>query len=109
MKRRILAAALLATLCGSPLGAQTSNEPTFGEVVEVTIVNVDVYVTDKDGNRVTGLKKEDFSNPVHRDSEAGAGRAVGGGGRAGPGLRLHLVPQPQREGRPRPDFKRPLG
>lgn len=33
---------------------------TFGEVVEVNVVNVEVYVTDKAGNRVTGLRKGDF-------------------------------------------------
>lgn len=60
MKARILAAALLTALCGSPLGAQTATDPRFGEVVEVTVVNVDVYVTDNNGNRVSGLKKEDF-------------------------------------------------
>ncbi|MEA2694208.1 MAG: hypothetical protein QOJ16_3595 [Acidobacteriota bacterium] len=30
------------------------------EVVDVSVVNVDVYVTDKKGNRVTGLVKDDF-------------------------------------------------
>ncbi|HTQ79928.1 MAG TPA: VWA domain-containing protein, partial [Thermoanaerobaculia bacterium] len=30
------------------------------EVVDVSVVNVDVYVTDKQGNRVTGLTKNDF-------------------------------------------------
>lgn len=32
----------------------------FGEVVEVNVVNVEVYVTDKNGNRVTDLHKGDF-------------------------------------------------
>lgn len=32
----------------------------FTEVVQVNVVNVDVYVTDKDGNPVTGLTKDDF-------------------------------------------------
>jgi VWFA-related protein len=35
--------------------------PGFGEVVEVNVVNVEIYATDKDGNRVSGLKKEDFT------------------------------------------------
>jgi VWFA-related protein len=88
VKSRILAAALLATLCGFPLGAQTSSEPSFGEVVEVTVVNVDVYVTDKDGNRVTGLKKEDFvvledGKPVQiTNFEAVQGRAAPAGSAA---------------------------
>jgi len=34
--------------------------PTLGESIEVSIVNVDVFVTDRDGQRVHGLKKEDF-------------------------------------------------
>ncbi len=32
----------------------------FGESLDVTVVNVDVYVTDKKGNRVSGLTKDDF-------------------------------------------------
>jgi VWFA-related protein len=34
--------------------------PSFGEAVEVNLVNVDVYATDKSGNRVTDLKRGDF-------------------------------------------------
>jgi VWFA-related protein len=34
--------------------------PVFGEQIEVRVVNVEVMVTDKDGNRVTGLKPSDF-------------------------------------------------
>jgi len=34
--------------------------PHLGESIEVSIVNVDVFVTDRDGRRVHGLKKEDF-------------------------------------------------
>ena len=54
---------LLAT---QPLIAQEaeSGEPllegVFVESVDVNIVNVDVYVTDKKGNRITGLTKDDF-------------------------------------------------
>lgn len=32
----------------------------FVDTVEVRVVNVDVYVTDKKGNRVTGLTRDDF-------------------------------------------------
>lgn len=32
----------------------------FGESVDVNVVNVEVFVTDKDGNRVRGLKQDDF-------------------------------------------------
>lgn len=34
--------------------------PSFGATVEVNVVNVDVYATDKSGQRVTDLKKGDF-------------------------------------------------
>lgn len=32
----------------------------FGEAVDVNVVNVEVYVTDKDGQRIRGLKEDDF-------------------------------------------------
>ena len=34
--------------------------PRAGETLEVSIVNVDVFVTDKNGDRVRGLTKDDF-------------------------------------------------
>lgn len=34
--------------------------PTLGETIEVSIVNVDVFVTDRSGKRVQGLTKNDF-------------------------------------------------
>ena len=39
--------------------AQTNEEP-FIDIVNVNVVNVDVYVTDKQGRSVTGLTREDF-------------------------------------------------
>src|SRR5215213_136844 len=48
--------AVPAVLSSAPLAAQ----PGFGEVVEVNVVNVDVYVTGKDGKPVAGLGKADF-------------------------------------------------
>lgn len=59
MKLRIFAVALLTILGGTTLRAQTQ-ELTFGEAVEVNVVNVDVYVSDKNGNRITDLQKSDF-------------------------------------------------
>jgi VWFA-related protein len=41
--------------------APPSVPTSFGDTVDVNVVNVEVYVTDKDGHRVPGLKKEDFS------------------------------------------------
>jgi len=42
---------------GAPL---ESIDGVFLDTVDVNIVNVDVYVTDKKGNRITGLTKDDF-------------------------------------------------
>jgi VWFA-related protein len=55
--------ALLATCVPAALAAPPAPPAapqTFGEVVEVNVVNVDVYATGKAGNRVTGLRKGDF-------------------------------------------------
>jgi len=54
-----IAAGLIALLpaLASPATAQ---QDRFGEAVDVSVVNVDVYVTDKDGRPVTGLRKDDF-------------------------------------------------
>lgn len=42
-------------------GQQAGGQPEiFVDSVEVSVVNVEVYVTDKQGNRVTGLTKDDF-------------------------------------------------
>lgn len=57
--RRVTAVAtfLLSTLL---LVAQPAPMPTAGETIEVSIVNVDVFVTDRQGNRVRGLTAADF-------------------------------------------------
>jgi VWFA-related protein len=60
------AALSLAALLALPLAAAAPPSPpaapaeTFFESVDVSVVNVEVYVTDRDGKRVQGLKKEDF-------------------------------------------------
>lgn len=62
MPRLPLSLALLA-LAGwlAPLGAQSPPAPsTFAESVDVRVVNVDVVVTDRDGQPVQGLAREDF-------------------------------------------------
>jgi VWFA-related protein len=53
---------MLTAVLAPALAAQTPPAASsFGGLVEVNVVNVDVYVTDRDGSRVTGLKKEDFA------------------------------------------------
>ena len=59
------------------------NTPIFGEEVDVRVVNVEVVVTDKQGNRVTGLSPKDFrlrvdgkDVPVQYFSEVHEGQAV---------------------------------
>ena len=59
VRRLALALALLSTLTGAT--PKRPQIPTLGETIEVNIVNVDVIVTDKDGNRVRGLAKSDFT------------------------------------------------
>jgi VWFA-related protein len=55
MKLAIAASALLAA---SPAAPQA--RPTLAETVEVDVVNVDVHVSDKKGNPVSGLTQDDF-------------------------------------------------
>jgi len=50
-------ALLLALLAAAP---QQPQIPSIGETIEVSIVNVDVFVTDAAGNRVHGLTRNDF-------------------------------------------------
>ena len=54
----LLLSAWTPVFSASPPAAPAA--PSFGEVVEVNVVNVDVYATDKDGHRITGLGKDDF-------------------------------------------------
>ena len=54
---------LALAACGAALAAKppaAPAPPAFGEAVEVNVVNVDVYATDKSGDRVTDLRKGDF-------------------------------------------------
>ncbi len=72
-----LAALLAATLgawpaAASPQGGADEDRaaegtPAFGEVVDVQLVNVEVWVTDRQGNPVTGLGADDFE--VREDGE----------------------------------------
>lgn len=56
--RRLYSFLACAVLTLSTAAAQPPSE--FGEVIDVRVVNVEVVVTDKDGNRVQGLKPADF-------------------------------------------------
>ncbi len=64
----ILPLLLLAALgCALPAGAQTSGEAASGEpsdtvfeTIQVAIVNLEVFVSDRHGNPVTGLTRDDF-------------------------------------------------
>lgn len=65
------------------LAEQESPPPVFGEELEVRVVNFEVVVTDRKGNRVSGLKPEDFrlrvdgkEVPVEYFTEVKEGRAV---------------------------------
>jgi VWFA-related protein len=60
-----LAMATAALAAQAPPAAAPANEPlqptpTFGERIEVRVVNVEVVVTDRQGNRVPGLAASDF-------------------------------------------------
>src|SRR6266545_4474848 len=62
MVRTTLALLLLAAL---PSAAQTPpedtrSEETFFESIDVQVVNVEVFVTDRQGHRVSGLTRDDF-------------------------------------------------
>ncbi|HVR28569.1 MAG TPA: VWA domain-containing protein, partial [Thermoanaerobaculia bacterium] len=55
-----LFAALSGLLLAAPVTTQESRAPGLSETIEVDLVNVDVYATDKKGNPVTDLGEGDF-------------------------------------------------
>jgi VWFA-related protein len=59
MVKRTAAVLLAAFLAVAPLTAQTQL-PQLGETIDVSIVNVDVIVTDRRGNHIRGLTAADF-------------------------------------------------
>jgi VWFA-related protein len=59
MPTRPTAVLLVAFLAVGPVTAQTPI-PQLGETIEVSIVNVDVIVTDRRGNHIRGLTAADF-------------------------------------------------
>ncbi len=88
----VLAAAGPATVAGQ---SQDADRPSFSEVVDVQLVNVEVWVSDNRGRPVTGLGPDDFEvredgDPVTIDffnevTDAVAARPVGEPGDPGPG------------------------
>lgn len=65
--RSFLPLVLFSLLLPAHAGAQgaqetqeKNDEPTFYESVDVQVVNLEVFVTDRSGQRVTGLTKDDF-------------------------------------------------
>lgn len=62
MKNLAVALAVLLLALAAPAFAQESERPrgTFGETVEVRVIDVEVVVTDREGRRVVGLTKDDF-------------------------------------------------
>jgi VWFA-related protein len=66
-RRTVVVLALLLVLNGSA-GSLRGQIPSLGETIEVSIVNVDVVVTDSQGKRVQGLTRDDFE--VFEDGKA---------------------------------------
>lgn len=83
LRSLLLTILALIPLLALPAFAQEPAQDIFGEVIEVRVVNLEVVVTDRDGNRVTGLSPEDFeleidgeATPIEFFSEIVGGQAV---------------------------------
>jgi VWFA-related protein len=81
----ILAGLAFPALAQQQSSGPTSAEPTsvFGEQIDVRVVNVEAVVTDKQGNRVTGLGPGDFrlrvdgkEVPIQYFTEVRGGQAI---------------------------------
>jgi VWFA-related protein len=75
-----------ATAQQKPSGQPQAPQSVFGEQIEVRVVNVEAVVTDRQGNRVTGLKPGDFrlevdgkAVPIEYFNEVRGGQAVAPG------------------------------
>lgn len=80
-----LLAFALPALAQQPAAPEPSEEPAsiFGETIDVRVVNVEVVVTDRQGNRVTGLAPGDFrlrvdgkEVPIEYFTEVRGGQAI---------------------------------
>jgi VWFA-related protein len=83
-----LLASLLPAAAQQPRGQAAPQTPqsVFGEQIEVRVVNVEAVVTDRQGNRVTGLKPGDFRLevdgkpvPIEYFNEVRGGQAIAPG------------------------------
>ncbi len=59
---------MMLALAMLPPNIQAQPESIFGEQIEVRVVNLEVVVTDRQGNRVSGLTADDFSLKVDGDN-----------------------------------------
>ncbi len=84
IRYRCILAGLAWMVSSALAGAQGEPaSPSFGESIDVRVVNVEAVVTDRQGHRVTGLKPEDFrlrvdgrEVPVEYFSEVRDGEAL---------------------------------
>lgn len=60
MRARALPAVILFVLSSIASSSFAQQLPSSSEVIDVSIINVDVFVTDKKGNRIHGLTADDF-------------------------------------------------
>jgi VWFA-related protein len=88
---------LVGAWCAAAAAAQEQPPGTFGEIIEVRVVNIEVVVTDRDGVRVPGLQAPDFrlkvdgqEVPIEYFTEVRGGDAIApeapAAGAAPPGL-----------------------
>jgi VWFA-related protein len=88
-----LAATLAVVALSAPRVAAAQEPSPFGETIEVRVVNLEVVVTDRDGNRVQGLAPQDFRLrvdgqvvPIEYFTEVRGGTAVEGPAAGTPGM-----------------------
>jgi VWFA-related protein len=60
LRKQFIAASLSALLVLPAYAQQQPAPPSYGETLEVRVVNLNVVVNDRDGNPVTGLTRDDF-------------------------------------------------
>lgn len=58
--RTLILLPFLLLLLAQDAGGQEPAATVYGESIDVQVVNLEVFVTDKSGQRVTGLTREDF-------------------------------------------------